>query len=365
MQGTVQKSRPFCYTSERGVPPEKKNHGGDDLTEERNGMTIGAVTGLAAHVDAGKTTLSESMLYLAGTVRRQGRVDHGDTFLDTENMEKERGITIFSKEARLTWKRTELTLVDTPGHTDFSGETERALSVLDLAVVVISAPEGVQSHTRTIWRLLEQYGIPAVIFVNKMDRYTGSREEIMETLHRQLSDQTVDFTGEYGEKLALCDERCLDAYLRDGRIPVRLVSQCFQQRKVFPCFFGAALKNEGVEALLDFLAAYEPPREKQTEFGARVYKIARDAQGARLTFMKITGGMLKARDLIARREGGETVWAEKAAELRMYSGARYVQAGQAEAGQLCCAVGLSRAMPGDGLGSAEAAGERRLRPCYA
>ena len=328
-------------------------------------MRIGAVVGLAAHVDAGKTTLSESMLYLAGAVRKQGRVDHRDTFLDTDKMEKERGITIFSKEARLSWNKTELTLVDTPGHTDFSGETERALSIMDLAVLVISAPEGVQPHTRTLWRLMEQYQVPTVLFINKMDRYDGSREDIMERLHRELSEQAVDFTEDPGEKIAMCDETCLDAYLREGTVPDRLLWQCFRRRGVFPCFFGAALKNEGVEPLLDFLAKVEIPKGGDV-FGARVYKIARDAQGARLAFMKITGGTLRARDTVAKiGEDGEPEWAEKAAELRMYSGAKYTAAAQAEAGQLVCAVGLSKAMPGDGLGAAGGGQERQMRPCYA
>ena len=329
-------------------------------------MRIGAVVGLAAHVDAGKTTLSESMLYLSGAVRRQGRVDHGDTFLDTEVMEKERGITIFSKEARLTWKKTELTLVDTPGHTDFSGETERALSILDLAVLVISAPEGVQSHTRTLWRLLEQYRVPVVLFVNKMDRFDGSREDLMSRLRSQLSDLAVDFSSDPSEQIALCDETCLDAYLREGTVPERLMRPCFRRRGLFPCFFGSALRNEGVEPLLDFLSGEEPEGSSEAAFGARVYKVRRDPQGARLAFLKITGGMLKARDLISRTDsGGETLWAEKAAELRMYSGARYAAVPQAEAGQLVCVVGLSKALPGDGLGSAEEARGQKLTPCYA
>ena len=329
-------------------------------------MRIGAVIGLAAHVDAGKTTLSESMLYLSGAVRRQGRVDHGDTFLDTEAMEKERGITIFSKEARLAWKKTELTLVDTPGHTDFSGETERALSVLDLAVLVISAPEGVQSHTRTLWRLLEQYRVPAVLFINKMDRFAGSREELLARLRGQLSDLLVDFSGDPSEQIALCDETCLDAYLREGAVPDRLMRPLFRRRGLFPCFFGSALRNEGVESLLDFLADEAPEGDSGAAFGARVYKVGRDPQGARLAFLKITGGVLKARDLLSRTDAtGETLWAEKAAELRMYSGARYTAVPQAEAGQLVCVVGLSRALPGDGLGSAENARERKLTPCYA
>lgn len=324
------------------------------------------VIGLAAHVDAGKTTLSESMLFLAGAVRRQGRVDHGDAFLDTERMEKERGITIFSKQARLTWNKADLTLIDTPGHTDFSGETERVMGVLDAAVLVISATEGVQSHTRTLWTLLGKNGVPVILFVNKMDRFQGDREALMGQISRLLSDAAVDFTQADQEKIALCDEVSLDYYLREGRIPDRRIHQLVRERKLFPCFFGAALQNEGVEALLDFLSAYDAGQQYPAEFGARVYKVARDAQGARLTFMKVTGGQLNVRDMLSlKTPEGETLWAEKAAEIRLYSGARYVSVPTAQAGQVCCVVGLSRALPGDGLGAEPDRKERLLQPCYA
>ena len=294
-------------------------------------MAAGPVIGLCAHVDAGKTTLSESMLFLSGTLRRQGRVDHGDAFLDTSPMEKDRGITIFSKEARLTWNRTDLTLLDTPGHTDFSGETERALNVLDAAVLVISAADGVQSHTRTLWRLLEQRNIPVILFLNKTDL-----------------------------------ETCLDAYLREGEIPDRLIHSLVAARKVFPLFSGAALRNEGVEPLLDFLSRFDPRPAPAAVFGALVYKIARDSQGARLAFLRVTGGTLKARDLLTLKSPeGETLWAEKAAEIRLYSGARYSSVQEVPAGQVCCVVGLSKALPGDGLGSDPGRPEQTLRPCYA
>lgn len=319
--------------------------------------------GLAAHVDAGKTTLSEAMLFLSGAVRRQGRVDHGDAFLDTEQMEKERGITIFSKEARLTWGKTDLTLVDTPGHTDFAGETERAISVMDAAVLVISATEGVQSHTRTLWKLLERSGIPVVLFVNKMDRYTGDRKELISALGT-LSDRIADFTGDPSEAAALCDETCLDLYLRDGTVPEKRIRSLVRDRKLFPCFFGAALRNEGVEPLLDFLAAFPEETAWPKEFGARVYKIARDPQGNRLTFLKVTGGELKTRDQVTGGTG-ENSWTEKIAEIRQYSGARYTSAQRAEAGELCCVTGLTKAMPGDGLGAEYIRGEQTLRPCYA
>ena len=269
--------------------------------------------GLAAHVDAGKTTLSEAMLFLSGTLRKQGRVDHGDTFLDTNQMEKERGITIFSKEARLTWKKTALTLVDTPGHTDFAGETERAISVMDMAVLVISATEGIQPHTRTLWKLLERNRVPVVLFINKMDRFAGEKQELTAALN-DFSDRIADFSVNPSEAVALCDETSLDQYLREGSIPEKRVRELVRSRKVFPCFFGAALRNEGVETLLDFLAGFAGEGEYPKEFGARVYKIARDPQGNRLTFLRITGGELKPRDQISGG-AGETAWTEKIAEI--------------------------------------------------
>jgi small GTP-binding protein len=329
-------------------------------------MPAGPVIGLCAHVDAGKTTLSESLLFLSGSLRRQGRVDHGDAFLDTDQMEKERGITIFSKEARLTWNKTDLTLVDTPGHTDFSGEAERAVSVMDLAILVLSASDGVQSHTRTLWRLLEKNNVPVLLFVNKMDLFQGDREELLAALSRDLSDAVVPFPDPDPERLALCDERCLDAYLREGEIPPRMIHSLVAARRVFPVFFGAALRNEGVEPLLDFLAAFDPRPAPSPVFGARVYKVARDPQGARLVFLKVTGGTLKARDLLSlKNPEGETLWAEKAAEIHLYSGARYTAVQEVPASAVCCVVGLSKALPGDGLGVDPGRGETLLRPCYA
>ena len=328
-------------------------------------MARGAVIGLAAHVDAGKTTLSESMLFLSGAVRKQGRVDHGDTFLDTDLMEKERGITIFSKEARLSWKKTDLTLVDTPGHTDFSGETERALSVMDAAVLVISAPDGVQSHTRTLWRLMADAGLPVILFVNKMDSFQLSRETLLASLRRELSDSILSFPDPDLEAIALCDEASLDAFLREGEIPASRIRALFRNRTLFPCFFGSALKNEGVEPLLDFLSGCEPTPSVGPDLAARVYKIARDSQGARLTFLKVLGGTLHTRDLLTLRGAdGDAVWSEKTAELRLYSGARYTAVPQVAAGGLCCVVGLSQTRPGDGLGAAPPAPKPQLRPCW-
>ena len=323
------------------------------------------IAGLAAHVDAGKTSLSEAILYLSGTVRRQGRVDHGDAFLDTDPMEKERGITIFSKQAVLEWNKTDVTLMDTPGHTDFSGETERVLGLLDLCVLVVSATDGVQSHTRTLWRLLDTLGIPVVFFVNKTDISTVPRRELLLQIETKLTDRVVDFTARDLEKIALCDEAALEYYLREGDIPERRITELVRTRRLFPCFFGSALRAEGVRELMDFLVCCVPERSWPAEFGAQVYKIARDPQGARLTFMKITGGALRPRDLLTLRDSsGETVWAEKAAELRSYSGARWTQLQEAEAGMLCCAVGLSKALPGDGLGAAPPRKETLLTPCF-
>ena len=328
-------------------------------------MSKGPVIGLCAHVDAGKTTLSESMLFLSGALRRQGRVDHGDAFLDTDPMEKDRGITIFSKEARLTWNHTDLTFLDTPGHTDFSGEMERALGVLDAAVLVISATDGVQPHTRTLWRLLEQRKIPVILFLNKTD-LPHDPVAAAASMQQELSDQIIGFPSPDPEKLALCDEICLDTWLREGEIPFRLIHSLVAARKVFPLFSGSALRNEGVEPLLDFLARFDPRPASPAIFGARVYKVARDPQGARLAFLRVTGGTLKARDLLSLKSPeGETLWAEKAAEIRLYSGARYTSVQEVSAGQICCVVGLSKALPGDGLGSEPGRPEQMLRPCYA
>ena len=308
--------------------------------------------GLTAHVDAGKTTLSEAMLFLSGALRKQGRVDHRDAFLDTEEMEKERGITIFSKEARLEWKKTKITLVDTPGHTDFSGEAERVMGILDLAVLVVSAPEGIQQHTRTLWKLLEAYGVPTVLFINKMDRYGGT-EETVEQAMQAFDGRIVPFTGNEQEKIALCDETCLDLFLREGEIPKERIHALIRERKLFPMFFGSALKNEGVEALLDFLGGFEAKRETGEKPAFRVYKIARDPQGNRLTFLKVTGGSLKPRDVLAPAEDG--LPEEKAGEIRLYSGSRYTTVPRADAGQLCCVTGITRLNPD---------GEQNLRPCW-
>lgn len=325
------------------------------------------VIGLMAHVDAGKTTLSEAMLYLSGAVRRAGRVDHGDAFLDTEAMEKERGITIFSKQASFTWGKTPITLLDTPGHTDFSGETERVLGVLDACVLLISALDGVQGHTRTLWKLLRDSEVPVFLFVNKMDACQTERQALLENIREALGAEAVDMTApDAQEKMALLDETCLDHYLKEGAVPSFRVRQLIRERRLFPCYFGSALKMEGIEPLLDALSRFGPEKPYPEAFGAKVFKVARDRQGARLTFLRVTGGELKVRDTLSRRdEKGDILWAEKAAELRKYSGAKYAPIPSARAGEICCVVGLSRSAPGDGLGAEESRREQTMQPCYA
>ena len=325
------------------------------------------VVGLMAHVDAGKTTLSEAMLFLSGAVRKAGRVDHGDAFLDTEAMEKERGITIFSKQARFTWNKTPITLLDTPGHTDFSGETERVLGVLDACVLLVSALDGVQGHTRTLWKLLEDAGVPVFLFVNKMDAFQSGREELLRQISAALGDQLVDMGApDAMERIAMLDETCLDCYLKEGRIPDFRVQQLIRRRRLVPCYFGSALRMEGVRELMDALALFEPGTAYPDAFAARVFKVARDRQGARLTFLRVTGGALHVRDTLSLRdENGEILWAEKAAELRQYSGARYAPVPAAQAGEICCVVGLSKTSPGDGLGAETARRTQKTQPCYA
>lgn len=314
--------------------------------------------GLLAHVDAGKTTLSESMLYLAGAVRRMGRVDHGDTFLDTDDMERERGITIFSKQARLRWKNTELTLLDTPGHVDFSAEMERALWALDCAVLVISGTEGVQGHTRTLWKLLDQQDIPCILFVNKMDISSRGEEELMEELRRELSENCADMTGwqraglTEGEKdaLAMCDEELMEEYLKTGDFAVETLRKAVGGRKVFPCVFGSALKNTGVEELLDALCALTGQKEPLPDFAGRVYKIGRDSQGNRLTYLKLTGGSLRVKDEVSY-ETPQGKFTEKVNQIRQYSGERYDTMEEVHAGEICAVTGLGATMPGMALGS--------------
>ena len=320
--------------------------------------------GILAHVDSGKTTLSEGLLYGAGMLRKLGRVDHGDAFLDTHALEKSRGITIFSKQARLLYGDCEFTLLDTPGHVDFSAEAERTLSVLDYALLVVSGSEGIQPHTETLFKLLCRYGVPTFVFINKMDISHLSRQELMGGLKR-LGEGFIDFSDdvpkdEFYDGLAMCSEDMMEQYLDTGTVPADAIRQSIRQRQVFPCFFGSALKLEGIKELLAGLEEYttEPPRGD--EFGARIFKISDDPQGARLTHMKITSGCLKVKDVLHG-----SGWAEKADQIRIYSGAKYQTVDQAPAGMVCAVTGLTAAHPGDGLGAEAGAPSPVLEPVLA
>ena len=311
------------------------------------------VLGILAHVDSGKTTLSEAMLYRAGVTRRLGRVDHKDAFLDTDALEKARGITIFSKQALLTAGDTDLTLLDTPGHVDFSTETERTLQVLDYAVLVVSGTDGVQSHTETLWRLLRRYHVPTFVFVNKMDLPGMERQELLAQLNRRLGEGFVDFGAEQADRdeaLALCDENLMDRMLDAGQLQDADLIPAIARRHVFPCWFGAALKLEGVDALLDGLDRYTRPAPALEAFGAKVFKVSQDEQGARLTWLRVIGGELKVKAQLTGEADGEP-WAEKANQLRLYSGAKYTLAEAIGPGQVCAVTGLTKARPGEGLGA--------------
>ena len=311
------------------------------------------VLGILAHVDSGKTTLSEAMLYRAGVTRRLGRVDHKDAFLDTDALEKARGITIFSKQALLTAGDTDITLLDTPGHVDFSTETERTLQVLDYAVLVVSGTDGVQSHTETLWRLLRRYHVPAFVFVNKMDLPGMERQELLAQLNRRLGEGFVDFGAEQADRdeaLALCDENLMDRMLDAGQLQDADLIPAIARRHVFPCWFGAALKLEGVDALLDGLDRYTRPAPALEAFGAKVFKVSQDEQGARLTWLRVTGGELKVKAQLTGEADGEP-WAEKANQLRLYSGAKYTLTEAIGPGQVCAVTGLTKARPGEGLGA--------------
>ena len=311
------------------------------------------VLGILAHVDSGKTTLSEAMLYRAGVTRRLGRVDHKDAFLDTDALEKERGITIFSKQALLTAGDTDITLLDTPGHVDFSTETERTLQVLDYAVLVVSGTDGVQSHTETLWRLLRRYHVPTFVFVNKMDLPGMERQELLTQLNRRLGEGFVDFGAEQADRdeaLALCDENLMDRMLDAGQLQDADLIPAIARRHVFPCWFGAALKLEGVDALLDGLDRYTRPAPALEAFGAKVFKVSQDEQGARLTWLRVTGGELKVKAQLTGEADGEP-WAEKANQLRLYSGAKYTLTEAIGPGQVCAVTGLTKARPGEGLGA--------------
>lgn len=313
------------------------------------------VIGLMAHVDSGKTTLAESLLFLSGSIRKIGRVDHKDAFLDTHELERSRGITIFSKQAQIKLCDYDITLLDTPGHVDFSAEMERTIQVLDYAVLLISGTDGVQGHTQTLWKLLKRYQVPVFIFVNKMDLQGVDKESIMNNIHKALDERCVDFTVNrqdeiFYDLLAMCDEAMMEEYLEHGNISAENIQAAIKNRYVFPCLFGSALKQEGIAEFMDTMKEYMTCREYSDEFGARVYKISRDEQGNRLTHMKITGGMLKVKALL---EGGCTaneIWSEKTDQLRVYSGSQYVTVNEAVAGSIVAVTGLTKTFSGEGLG---------------
>lgn len=311
------------------------------------------VIGILAHVDSGKTTLSEGMLFCAGEIRKLGRVDHKDAFLDTHDIERDRGITIFSKQAVFSWGDTHFTLLDTPGHVDFSTETERTLSVLDYAVLVISGTEGVQNHTRTLWKLLEKYNVPTFVFINKMDISAFDKEEIVEKLKKSLGDGFVSFSeknDEFFEEIAMCSEDMMEQFLDSGEVSDGNIRNAVSERKIFPCYFGSALKNDGVKEFLDGLDFYSQVHEYGDKFGARVFKISEDGQGTRLTHMKITGGSLKVKSLVEGYDCFGEKWSEKVNGLRIYSGTKFTSSDVVMAGQVCAVAGLSKTYPGEGLG---------------
>lgn len=329
--------------------------------EMNNKETRRVVIGITAHVDAGKTTLAEAMLYRTGQLRKLGRVDHGSAAMDSHLLERERGITIFLSQAELPLGDMEVTLLDTPGHVDFSAEMERTLSVLDYAILVISGVDGVQAHTRTLWRLLELYRVPTFLFVTKMDFGRRDRDCLMESLRHELGEGCVDFTpaarGRRMEQLATCREDALEAYLDTGMVPEELVRQLVRQRLVFPCWFGSGLKLEGIDEFLEGLARYVEPPAYPAAFSARVFKISHDAQGKRLTHLKVTGGTLRVRDAISY--GGRQ---EKAAQLRIYTGGRFRPVDQVPAGGICAVQGLTATWGGQGLGEREEAVRPVLEP---
>lgn len=312
--------------------------------------------GILAHVDAGKTTLSEALLYISGSIRKMGRVDNQDAFLDTDVMEKERGITIFSKQAEFTYRDMAVTLLDTPGHVDFSAEMERTLQVLDYAILLINGADGIQAHTRTLWRLLARYEVPVFIFVNKMDQRGVDKDSLLSELQGSLNGACIDFENTEGEafleNVAVCDEALLEIFLEQGRIEDEQICRLIRERKIFPVFFGSALRIEGVEELLQGILRFAKEPSYPKEFGARVFKITRDMQGNRLTYLKVTGGCLRVRDTLRGRSADTEArdWEEKVTGLRVYSGEKFETLNEAPAGVVCAVTGLSHTFPGEGLG---------------
>ncbi|MFR4105823.1 MAG: GTP-binding protein [Bifidobacterium catenulatum] len=328
------------------------------------------VTGILAHVDAGKTTLSEALLYTTGNVRKLGRVDHGDAFLDTNTMERQRGITIFTEPAIIATPNLTLTLLDTPGHVDFSAEMERTLAVLDYAILVISGADGIQGHTETLWRLLKRYNVPTFIFINKMDAPAADKTKLLNQLKKRFSDGCIDFTGAHDDNAVLADvmediamqsETAMELYLESGTIQDETIREMIADRVLFPCFFGSALKMDGIDEFVAGFERYVREPEYDSEFGARIYKVSHDAQGNRLTWLKVTGGEFKAKTMLSgtARVGadlGESkidddgMWHEKADQVRVYSGAKFTTVDSVVAGTVCAVTGLTRTFPGAGLG---------------
>ena len=306
--------------------------------------------GILAHVDSGKTTLSEAFLYATGKIRKLGRVDHKDAFLDNFDLEKQRGITIFSKQAELEYADTKITLLDTPGHVDFSAEMERTLQVLDYAVLVVSGSEGVQGHTETLWKLLNKYNIPTFIFVNKMDMPGTNKEFALTNIRNKFGDGVIDLSVEEKdmEAIAVCDEDVLEMYMESGEISDETIADLVYERKLFPCYFGSALKNEGIDKLLDGINRYSFEPVYHEEFGAKVFKIVKE-NGVRLTYMKITGGFIKVKDILSGITDGNQ-WSEKINDIRVYSGEKFKSISEADAGCICAISGLNNTYPGQGLG---------------
>jgi len=322
------------------------------------------VLGILAHVDSGKTTLSEAMLYATGNIRKLGRVDHKDSFLDNDIIERERGITIFSKIATMDYNNSYFTLLDTPGHVDFSSEMERTLSVLDYAILVISGTDGIQSHTETLWKLLEDYNIPTFIFVNKMDLQFKSKDEIMLELENKFGSGCIDFGNilEMHENLAMCDEDIMQEYL-DGNITKTSVIGAISSRSVFPCMFGSALKNDGVDSFVELIDSYTCEKPKVLSFGAKVYKISEDDKGNRLTHIKITGGVLNVKEELSCVVDGQN-YAEKVNEIRIYSGEKYKSVQNASQGMVCAVTGLTKTYCGMGIGSEKDSKMLTLEPVF-
>lgn len=326
--------------------------------------------GILAHVDAGKTTLSEGILYTCKAIRKLGRVDHQDAFLDTNTLEKNRGITIFSKQAECTLGEFGITLLDTPGHVDFSAEMERTLQVLDYGILVISGADGVQGHTETLWRLLSRYQIPVFLFINKMDQPGTDRETLLVELKEKLDTNCVDFSADqtsedWKEQVAVCDEQVMEAYLEGEEISRVQIQKMVRERKLFPCYFGSALKLTGVKGFLEDLKLRIRESSYPESFGAKIYKITRDSQGERLSHMKITGGALKVKSVLSNGkpgESGEGIWQEKVNQIRIYSGEKYTMVSEVKAGTVCAVTGLTATYPGQGLGSEQASDMPVLEP---